>query len=126
MAKKRRLPKNISPVERLLKEVFPHYRLSRSFIEVDGKTITLSQALDMAFEGLRLSKKGDAETRNREIARLRFGLNPGRIRMKPKDIGEREGLSREMIRTIEKSAVRQLRYSPLSGMLKQFLTYELQ
>lgn len=124
MAKKRRLPENIPPVERLLKEVFPHYRLSRCVIEVDGKTITLSQALDMAFEVLCLSKKGDAEARNREIAKLRFGLKSDGKRMKLDDVGEREGLSGEMIRIIEESAVCQLRDSPLSGMLKQFLTYE--
>jgi RNA polymerase sigma factor (sigma-70 family) len=57
--------------------------------------------------------------REREVVKLRFGLNDGRVRTL-EEIGHEFGLSRERIRQIEKSSLTKLRQPSRAGRLRDY------
>jgi RNA polymerase sigma factor (sigma-70 family) len=57
--------------------------------------------------------------REREVVRLRFGLDDGRVRTL-EEIGRVFGLSRERIRQIEKSSLTKLREPDRAGRLREY------
>jgi RNA polymerase primary sigma factor/RNA polymerase nonessential primary-like sigma factor len=57
--------------------------------------------------------------REREVVKLRFGLNDGRVRTL-EEIGHEFGLSRERIRQIEKSSLNKLRQPDRAGKLREY------
>ena len=91
------------------------------FIEDDS---ALSPADSAAFSMLReeLSTALESLTeRERQVVRLRFGLEDGRARTL-EEVGKEFNVTRERIRQIEAKALRKLRHPSRSKRLKDFLT----
>ena len=91
------------------------------FIEDDT---ALSPADSAAFSMLReeLSTALESLTdRERQVVRLRFGLEDGRARTL-EEVGKEFNVTRERIRQIEAKALRKLRHPSRSKRLKDFLT----
>ena len=91
------------------------------FIEDDT---ALSPADSAAFSMLReelSTALGSLTDRERQVVRLRFGLEDGRARTL-EEVGKEFNVTRERIRQIEAKALRKLRHPSRSKRLKDFLT----
>ena len=64
---------------------------------------------------------GNDDLYNRDVLRLRFGLDDGQCRTL-EEVGQIFGVTRERIRQIEAKALRKLRHPSRSRKLKDFLT----
>ena len=60
-------------------------------------------------------------TREADVIRLYFGLNPGEQPMTLEEIGERFDLTRERVRQIKEKAIRRLKHTSRSKILKTYL-----
>ncbi len=89
------------------------------FIESDGETPDDQVAKNLLREDLE-SVLGTLSPRERDVLRLRYGLDDGRMKTL-EEIGQIFNVTRERIRQIEAKALRKLRHPNRNSVLKEYI-----
>ncbi|MFN9189763.1 MAG: sigma-70 family RNA polymerase sigma factor, partial [Pseudanabaena sp.] len=89
------------------------------FIESEGETPDDQVAKSLLREDLE-SVLGTLSPRERDVLRLRYGLDDGRMKTL-EEIGQIFNVTRERIRQIEAKALRKLRHPNRNSVLKEYI-----